>query len=156
MQIVRDECWTGQFLLFPLEDCLSLGLGNFLQQAFDALGALIVPEAINYAAGSVVEQGLAVFFEVFVGIGSPIESFDVFTVEGKGCSGVLDNLVPIAECIVASGTVREEDGIWLAKDSFPVQLNGFVVAFITICLVASDFQPGCIFLALLKAVRAQH
>jgi hypothetical protein len=53
---------------------------------------------------------------VLVGVGAAVQGLDVLGVEVDRGRGVLDDLVPVAEGVVAGGAVGVEDGVGLAED----------------------------------------
>jgi hypothetical protein len=53
---------------------------------------------------------------VVIGVGAAVESLDVLGIEVDGGGGVLDDLLPLAEGIVAGGAVGVVDRIRLAED----------------------------------------
>ena len=86
---------------------------------------------------------------MFIRVRPAVECLDIFAVEGNRRCSVFDDLVPVSQSIVARGTVRVEYGIRLAQNSLAVKLDGFIVALITICLIASNLELGRVFLSLL-------
>lgn len=148
LEVVADECGAGEPGGFGLEDFLGLALGELLEQALDGLGALLVPETVDDAARGEVEERLTVLAQVVVGIGAAVKRLDVLGVEVDGGSGVLDNLVPVAQGVVAGGAVGVVDRIRLAQNGLRVEPDGLLKILGPISLVAGLLQLLRIFLAL--------
>lgn len=72
--------------------------------------------------------------------GSSVEGLDVLVVHRERSRGVLDNLFPFRQNIVAGGTVGVEDGVGLAQNGLSVQVNGVVVVLGAIGLVTSSLK----------------
>lgn len=140
LDVVADERGAGQPGGLVLEDLLGLGLGKLLEQALDGLGALFVPEPIDDAARGEVEEGLAVLLEVVVGIRAAVEGLDVLGVEVDGGGGVLNDLFPVTEGIVAGGAVGVVDGVGLAQDRLGIEPNGLLEVLGAVGLVAGLLQ----------------
>ena len=75
---------------------------------------------------------------MLVSIRSSVQSLDVFVVQIDGSCSVLNNFFPIAERIIAGRSVGVENRIWLAKDSFAVKLNRFIVILAAIGFIPRD------------------
>ena len=148
LQVVADKGGARQSGGLCCEDFLGLGLGKLLQQALHSLGTLLVPERVDGAAGREVQQGLAVFPEVVVGVGAPVQSLDVLGVEDERGRGVLDNEIPLVEGIVASGSVGIVHGVGLAENGLGVKVDRFLKVLGAICFVSCLLQLGSILLAL--------
>ena len=73
-------------------------------------------------------------------VGSPVESLNIFAVYIDGRTCILDNFLPVPECIVAGGSIGIENGVWLAYYGFPVQIYGIIVIPISVSLVASELE----------------
>lgn len=101
--------------------------------------ALIVLEPVNYAARRVVQESVAVFFEVLVCIRPPVQCLDVFIIQVDGSCSIFNNLFPASKRVIASGSVRIEYWVWLAKNGLPVQLDCVIVALVAVRLVTGDF-----------------
>jgi hypothetical protein len=85
---------------------------------------------------------------VFVGVGAAVEGLDVLGVEADGGCGVLDDLLPIAERIVAGGPVRVVDRVGLAEDSLGVEPDRLLEVLGPVGLVTGLLQLLCVLLAL--------
>ena len=142
LEVVGDEGRAGELLVLGLENGAGLGLCNLLEEPLDSLGALVVAEAVNDAAGSVVEESLAVLVRLLVCVCAAVQRLDVFGVEADGGRGVVDDLFPVGAGIVASGAVRVEDGVRLAEDGLAVQVNGAVVVLGSVGLVSGRLELG--------------
>ena len=110
---------------------------------------MIVTELIDDSAGCIVEECLAVAVHLLVGIGSSIASLDVEGVEIESGGGVCDDLLPVAQGVVASGTVRVKDWVLFAEDRLAVEIDCFVVLFCAVGLVSGSLELRGIVLALL-------
>jgi hypothetical protein len=148
LEVVADECGAGEPGRLGLEDLLGLGLGELLEQTLDGLGALLVPEPVDDAARGEVEKRLAVLAQVVVGVGAAVEGLDVLGVEVDGSSGVLDNLVPVAQGIVAGSAVGVIDRIRLAQNGLGVEPDCLLKVLGTVRLVAGLLQLLRVLLAL--------
>ena len=148
LDVVADERRAGQAGGLVLQDLLGLGLGELLEQALDRLGALLVPEAVDDAARGEVEECLAVLLEVVVGVGAAVQGLDVLGVEVDGGGGILDDLVPVAQGIVAGSAVGVVDGVRLAQNRLGVEPNRLGEVLGPVGLVAGLLQLLGILLAL--------
>lgn len=149
LEVVADEGRAGKLRRLGLEDLLGLVLGELLQEALDGLGALLVAETIDDAAGSEVEESVTVAAKLVVGIGTAVEGLDIVGVELEGGGGIGDNLLPLGEGIVASGAVGEVDGVGLADDGLGIEVDGLVEVLGTVSLVSELLQLSSVGLALL-------
>lgn len=148
LKIVAHKGRAGQSGGLGFEDFLRLGLGKLLQKTLDGLRTLLVPETIDDTAGGDVEESFAVLAEVVVSIRAAVEGLDVLIVEGKSGGGVLNNLFPFAQGVVAGSAVAVVNWVWLAKDGFRVKLNGLVEILLVVGLVTSLLKLSGILLAL--------
>ena len=146
LQIVRNKSGTRQLLAPGIQNCLALLLGHLLEQPLEGVAAHVVGESVDNAAGGKVKQRIAELAKVFVCNGAAVQGLHVLAVHGKGGGGVLDDLVPLRQDIVASGTVRVEDGVGGTDDRSAVQINCLGVVLNAISLVTSSLQLGGIFL----------
>lgn len=149
LEVVADEGRAGELRGLGLEDLLGLVLGELLEEALDGLGALLVAEAVDDAAGGEIEKSVAVTAKLVVSIGTAVQGLDVVWVELEGGGGIGDNLLPLGEGIVASGAVGEVDGVGLADDGLGVEFDGLVEVLGTVGLVSELLQLGSVRLALL-------
>ena len=83
---------------------------------------------------------------------SSIQSLHVFWVHRDSSGGVFDHLIPVAEGVVASGSVGVINGIGSAKNGFSVKLYCLVVVFGAVCLVPSSLQFACIVVSILLII----
>jgi hypothetical protein len=141
LDVVGDKGRAGKLVgVLGLDDIVGLNLSNLLQETLNGVGARLVLELINDAAGGEIEEGLAVLLEMLVCIGTSVESLDVGGVQVNGSSSILDNVIPDAQGIVASSTVGVEDGVGLAQNSLRVEVDGLVVVLAAIGLVAGILE----------------
>lgn len=140
LEVVGDKGWAGKLLPLGLQDGLTLVFRNLLQESFERATADLVGETVHDAAGGEIEQSFAELSEVFVRNRSSVQSLDVLVVHRKRSRGVLDNLFPFRQNIVAGGTVGVEDGVGLAQNGLSVQVNGVVVVLGAIGLVTSSLK----------------
>ncbi len=154
LKVVGDECGTRQFVLLLGQNSLPLLFSHLFQQSLDALGTVLILEAIDDAASSVVEESFGEHAQVFIRMSSSIQCLDVFCVHGNGRTGVLHHFIPLAEGIVARGSVGIVDRIRFAEDSFAIEVNRLVVVFRSVGFVASSFQLACICCPVLLIVSA--
>lgn len=140
LEVVGDKGWAGKLLALGLQNGLTLVFRNLLQESLERVTANLVGETVHDAAGGEIEQGFAELSEVFVRNRSSVQSLDVLVVHRKRSRGVLDNLFPFRQNIVAGGTVGVEDGVGLAQNGLSVQVNGVVVVLGAIGLVTSSLK----------------
>lgn len=152
LQIVGNESGTRQLLGAGLENSLALLLGNLLKETLKSVAADIVGEPINDAASSEVEKSLAELAQVLIGNSSPVQSLHILAVHRDSGTGILHNLFPLGQNIVASGAVRVEDRVGLADDGLSIQLDGAVVVLGAVGLVTGGLQLGGVFLPSLPGI----
>ncbi len=89
---------------------------------------------------------------MLVGVRSSVEGLDVFRIHGDGRTGIFYNLIPLAKSIVAGSAVGVVDWIWFAKNGLAVEVDGLVVVFGSIGLVARSLQLSSIVVPFLSHV----
>jgi hypothetical protein len=77
---------------------------------------------------------------VVVGIGTAVQGLDVLGVEGDGGGGVLDDLVPVAERVVAGSPVGVVDRVGFAENGLGVESDGLLEVLSPVGLVAGLLQ----------------
>lgn len=140
LQVVGDKGGTRKLLALGRHDFLGLLLGDLLQQSLESISTGFFGEAVDDAARSEVQQSLAVFPKMFIGDSTSIEGLDILAVHGKCCRGVLNDLLPLREDIVACRAIRIVNRVRLAKNGFPVQLDSPVVVFGSVRIVAGGLE----------------
>lgn len=105
LQVIANECRTGESWRLVRKNFLRLLLGELLQQPLNRLGAALVLEPVDNAAGSIVEKSLAVFAQFVVGTGAAVEGFDVLGVELERGSTIFNNGFPVIQRVMTSGAV---------------------------------------------------
>ena len=120
LQIVGDEGRTRKLVRLILQNRSPLLFCHLLEQPLDALGALIVSELVNDATRGIVKQRLADPAQMFVGMCASIQGLDVFRIHGDRCACIFDHLIPLAQNIIAGGSVGVVDRVGLAEEGFAV------------------------------------
>lgn len=80
LEVVGHEGGARELLALGFQDRFTLFLRNLLQESLKSDTADLVGEAVDDAAGSEVEKGLAELLEVFICNSSPIQSLDILAI----------------------------------------------------------------------------
>lgn len=140
---------AGQRLLPVLHALLGLLGGDDLEELLDSIGGGLVLEVVDDASQGVADKRIAVQLQLLVGLGAAVDGLKVDAVDAQGGGGVINDLLPLGKGAVARGTVREVDGVLLAKDSLGVEVDGVVVRLVAVGLVSGALQAIRILVALL-------
>lgn len=140
LEVVGNKCRAWELLALGGQDGLALLFRNLLQQSLQGDTAGLVAEAIDDAACSEIKKGLAELFKMLICDGPAIQGLDVLTVHGNCGAGVLDDLLPLGQDVIASSTVGVVDRVRLADNSFSVEINSLIIILGTKCLVSSRLE----------------